>query len=211
MTIRTITRLFDTRDHALAAVRELETAGFPPEDVGILASNAASNADGQHATTTSSGTPPGLDPALARNDDHHAEQSTKSGAGIGATLGTMVGGGAGLAAGLGALAIPGIGPIVAAGALVAALAGAGAGAAAGGLLGSLTGAGVSEEHAPVYAEGVRRGGSMVVVRADESRATQVETILNRHGPVDVDARAAEYRAGGWEGYREEPLADRRIL
>lgn len=172
----TITRMFDTREHAIAAVRDLEAAGFSHDDVGIVASDTG-NAAG---TTTT----------------HH---EGSSGAGIGATLGTVVGGGAGLAAGLGALAIPGIGPIVAAGVLVAALTGAGAGAAAGGLIGALTGSGVSEEEAPVYAEGIRRGGSLVTVRTDASREAEVQDILNRHNPVDMRAREADYRASGWRG------------
>src|SRR6185437_13482826 len=97
------------------------------------------------------------------------ESKAASGAGTGATTGAVLGGGAGLLAGLGMLAIPGVGPVVAAGWLVATLAGAGAGAAvgaaAGGLVGSLTAAGVPEREAHVYAEGVRRGSSLVTVRA----------------------------------------------
>jgi len=194
MASKTITRLFDTREHALAAVRDLEAAGFSHDDVGIVASGG----DTGRATT------PAVDPSTER----HSEEHTKSGAGIGATLGTVVGGGAGIAAGLGALAIPGIGPVVAAGVLVAALTGAGAGAAAGGLLGSLTGAGVSEAEAPVYAESVRRGGSMVTVRTDDVRAVEAETILDRHSPVDVQKREADYRAGGWQGYDPDaPVQD----
>jgi hypothetical protein len=115
----------------------------------------------------------------------------------------VLGGGAGLLAGIGALAIPGLGPVVAAGWLVAALTGAGAGAATGGLLGALTTAGVDEADAHVYAEGVRRGGNLVTVRTDETRAAQAESILARHGPVDTARRGADYRAGGWTGYRDD--------
>lgn len=186
MANKTITRMYDTRDHALAAVRDLEAAGFSHDDVGIVASNTDSHYGSTSGTT-----------------HQDTEESTKSGAGIGATLGTLVGGGAGLAAGLGAIAIPGIGPIVAAGALVAALTGAGAGAAAGGLVGSLTGAGVSEAEAPVYAEGMRRGGSIVTVRTDESREAEVLAILNRHSPVDIKEREADYRSSGWRGYSDD--------
>ena len=65
----------------------------------------------------------------------------------------------------------------------------GAGAAAGGLLGSLTGAGVGEEDAHVHAEGVRRGGTMLTARVDESRAARVEAVLaSSGGHVDVAAR-----------------------
>ena len=41
-------------------------------------------------------------------------------------------------------------------------------AVAGGILGALTEAGVSEEDAQVYAEGVRRGGTLLTVRVPEA-------------------------------------------
>ena len=77
------------------------------------------------------------------------------------------------------MAIPGIGPLVAAGWLATTLAGAGAGAVAGGLVGALTGAGVSREEAEVYEEGVRRGHTLVSVRADETDIPRIEAILDR--------------------------------
>src|SRR5215212_6247541 len=170
MATRTIARMFDSYADASAAVRELESAGFSHDDVSLIA-NRGDGGGGDTTTTTTT------------------DSDTGTGAGTGATLGTIVGGGAGLLAGLGALAIPGLGPIVAAGWLVAALTGAGAGAAAGGLLGGLTQAGVGEEHAHVYAEGVRRGGNLVTVRTDEARAAEAESIMARHNAVDTEERA----------------------
>lgn len=178
MAIRTISRLFDSHSDARAAVTALEAAGFGHDAVSIVANDTTSQSEVVGDAT----------------DD------TATGAGTGATLGTVLGGGAGLLAGIGALAIPGIGPIVAAGWLVAALTGAGVGAAAGGLVGSLTGAGVDEAEANVYAEGVRRGGSLVTVRADDMRATEAEAILDRYNAVHTATREADYRAGGWSRY-----------
>jgi hypothetical protein len=102
------------------------------------------------------------------------------------------------------LAIPGIGPIVAAGPLAAALAGAGVGAVAGGLIGGLTGAGVPEEDANYYAESVRRGGTLVTVRADESRADEAARIMRNHGAVDIERRVEHWRETGWT--RHDPSA-----
>ncbi|MDQ2804425.1 MAG: hypothetical protein M3Y41_17730, partial [Pseudomonadota bacterium] len=67
-------------------------------------------------------------------------------------------------------------------------------------------AGVPEEHAHVYAEGVRRGGALVTVRAEDSQRAMVEQVLARYSPVDPDARAAEYRAGGWSRFDENAPA-----
>src|SRR5215207_2560444 len=175
MSTRTVARLFDSYSDAASAVRDLEAAGFSHDDVSLVANRAE------------------------RGDDTAApadgETGVGTGVGTGATLGTILGGGAGLLAGIGALAIPGLGPIVAAGWLVAALAGAGAGAAAGGLLGALTQAGLGEEHAHVYAEGVRRGGNLVTVRTDDSRAAEVEAIMQRHNAASAETRGVDYRAG----------------
>ena len=125
-------------------------------------------------TTTADVTGGGTQPAdPAAPDDSNAGAGAKRGA----VAGTAVGGGLGLLAGIGALAIPGVGPVVAAGWLVATLAGAGVGAGAGGLLGALTGAGVGEEESHVYAEGVRRGGSLVSVRVPDGREAEVAALM----------------------------------
>jgi len=119
--------------------------------------------------------------------------ASAGGAGEGAGVGAAIGGVGGLLAGLGAFAIPGIGPVVGAGWLVATL----AGAAAGGLIGSLTEAGVSENDAHVYAEGIKRGGTMVVARVDETQEDAAAAILGKHGRVDIGERREEYEAQGW--------------
>ena len=187
MTTRTLTRLFDNHDDAVASVHALEAAGFGHDHVSVVANNADTRyRTGEHA------------------DDAGA-------AGTGATAGTIFGGGLGLLAGIGSLAIPGVGPVVAAGWLVATLTGAGVGAAlgggAGGMVGALTHSGVSEEDAHVYAEGVRRGGSLVTVQADEARIAEAEGILNNRVAVDPVARRAEYTASGWQRFDEKaPVA-----
>lgn len=181
--MQTIVKLYDDHDAAQAAVRELEAAGLGTDKVSLVRGN------GGPATDTGEGSMA----MSSKTDDGDATN-----AGVGATIGTLVGGGAGLLAGLGLLAIPGLGPVVAAGWLVAALTTAGVGAAAGGLVGALTETGVSEEDAHVYAEGVKRGGSLVTVRAEDSaEAARAEEILGRHMPVSVRDRESSYRQEGW--------------
>jgi len=181
MATRIIARLFDSYADAAAAVRDLEAAGFVRDDISLVARGAEEGT----TTTTDDATPAG------------SEGSAATGGGTGATIGTLVGGGAGLLAGIGALAIPGLGPVVAAGWLVAALTGAGVGAAAGGLLGALTQAGIGEEQAEVYAEGVRRGGNLVTVRTEESRASEAEAVMLRHNGQDTDVRSGRWGDSGW--------------
>lgn len=186
MAQQTLTALYDDYDAASTAVTRLEAAGIPHGDISIVSSNEGDRHAGRLRTTTEVGA-----------TDHAAPGTTTGGAGTGATLGTVLGGAAGLLTGLGLLAIPGVGPVVAAGWLVATVTGAGIGAAAGGLAGGLTGAGLSEGDAQTYSEGVRRGGTLVTVRADDAQAGRAMDILEEHGAIDVDERAQNWRAEGW--------------
>ena len=52
-----------------------------------------------------------------------------------------------------------------------------------------------------YAEGLRRGGQLVSVRADEANYNRVIDILDREGSVDMDAREETWRSEGWSGYQ----------
>src|SRR5437899_2989718 len=156
----TISRLYDTPTQAQAAVRRLEAAGVPHSDISIVANNADSWFN--------------TDKKVDRDRDGVDDRA--EGAGTGAGIGAGVGGTAGLLAGLGLLAIPGLGPVVAAGWLAATAVGAAAGAASGGIIGALTQSGVSKEDAPLYAEGVRRGGTLVSARVPDADRTRFEAI-----------------------------------
>lgn len=185
MIAKTVTGLYDTYDDAAETVRDIEAAGVPQSDISVVANN--------------------VDDRYPPTDKTNAAAD----AGIGAGVGSVVGGGAGLLAGIGLLAIPGVGPVVAAGWLIStavgAVAGASAGAATGGVIGSLTGAGVSEENAHVYAEGVRRGGTLVTARVEEDRVLAVEQIMRRHRSVDPNTRGEAYRAAGWNAFDEKAI------
>ena len=126
------------------------------------------------------------------------------GAGTGAGVGAAIGGAGGLLTGLGLLAIPGVGPVVAAGWLAAtaagAVAGAAVGGATGGIIGALTESGVPEADAHVYAEGVRRGGTLVTARVDENRYAEADGILRGANWVDPTARRQAYEQQGWKEF-----------
>ncbi len=181
---QTLIALYDHYSDAEAVVRELEAAEVPHGDISVVASNIGD----RYATRTK----------------ERSEAGT--GAAAGATLGAVVGGAGGVLAGLGILAIPGAGPVVAAGWLIAAATGAAGGAviggAGGGLIGSLVSSGIPKEDAQIYAEGVRRGGTIVTVRVSERIAPRVQSILQSQRRVDPAARGRLYRAAGWTGFDE---------
>jgi hypothetical protein len=181
--MRTITGLFDSYSDAQSAVSRLESSGIAADDISIVSNNG----DGRYTD----------------------ESNAAEGAGTGAGIGALVGGAGGLLAGLGLMAIPGVGPVVAAGWLastaVGAVAGAAVGGATGGLIGALTDEGVPESDAHVYAEGVRRGGTLVTARVDDARYAEAEGILKGGSWVDPTARRRAYEQEGWK--RFDPALD----
>ncbi len=116
------------------------------------------------------------------------ERQTKAseGATAGATAGGLVGGTLGLLASLGALAVPGIGPLIAAGPLMAALSGIGAGGCIGSILGTLIGLGIPEKEAIRHKEQLKEGTVLLSVHVDsDEHAHGIADILRQLGAVDV--------------------------
>lgn len=171
---QTITHVYDDPATARQVVSALEDAGFTSDEVSIVRQS---------------------EEGWSGESDSSAD-----GAATGATVGIAAGTGAGLLVSLGLVAIPGLGPLVAAGVLATTLAGAAAGAVGGGVIGALVDFGVSEEDAQVYAENIRRGGTLVSVRTDDARISAAEEIMRRMGPVDIAERGTAYRGEGWTSY-----------
>ncbi len=176
--MKTISRVYDTYAQARNAVGAVEAAGVPSSEVSLVANKYVSD----------------------KYENVEDVSKASEGAGTGAGIGGAVGGGAGLLAGLGMLAIPGLGPVVAAGWLAALAVGAVAGAATGGLVGALIGSGISDDDAHVYSESVRRGGTLVSVRAEDGEAAHIQAVLDRYKPIDPVQRGADYRKSGWKTF-----------
>src|SRR5262245_12062761 len=119
--------IFDDRNEAETAVRDLEQRGFNQDQVGMVISGSEVARGGM------------ITDALGTKD--------KRGAIAGATAGAVAGGILGAAA---AIALPGVGPMIAAGIFTAAFGGAAAGTAVGGILGAMSGLQVSQEEAEYY-------------------------------------------------------------
>ncbi|AXC10242.1 Succinyl-CoA ligase [ADP-forming] beta chain [Acidisarcina polymorpha] len=156
--------IFPSNTAAEAAVDQLRTAGFSQDDISVLM------ADKQGSK------------------DFAAEKNTKApeGTTTGVLSGGTVGGTLGLLAGLGALAIPGVGPLIAAGPIMGALAGLGIGGAVGGLVGALVGMGIPEYEAKRYEGRVKDGGILVSVHCESSEeVTRAKETLKRAGGEDI--------------------------
>ena len=172
-----ITKVFEHYNHAKQAVSDLESAGIASAAISLVANKKNTG------------------------NDTAADEGTEAGAGAG--LGAAAGGAVGLLTGLGLMAIPGVGPVVAAGWLATTALGAVAGGATGGIVGSLIGAGVPDEHAHVYSEALRRGGSLLTVKVEDNMVERTHAILDRHQPLDPIELGADYRKTGWDKFDPE--------
>jgi hypothetical protein len=164
------------------AVEHLRTAGFRSTDISVLFPDNQGTKDFAH------------------------EKNTKAPEGVttGVVAGGIAGGVLGWLTGIGALAIPGLGPLIAAGPIIAALAGAGAVGTLGGIVGALTGMGIPEYEAKRYEGRIRDGGVLVSVHCDNSDwVKRGKGILEETGGQDI-ASAGEKAGDFANGDKPSP-------
>jgi hypothetical protein len=164
--------IFANRSNAEAAVDQLTLAGFSNQDISALLSDKV---ESQESAT---------------------EPQTKAaeGATAGAGVGGIVGGALGLLAGIGALAVPGVGPVIVAGPLLASLAGLGVGGAVGGLVGALVGMGIPEFEAKCYDSRVKDGAVLLAVHcASSEEVNKAREALEAGGAQDIASCVGERR------------------
>jgi hypothetical protein len=168
--------IFRDRAHVEQALTLFRGYGFRPEDVSVLMQQNLGN------------------------KDLSVEKATKApeGAVAGGAAGAATGGVVGWLVGIGALAIPGVGPLIAAGPIMAALAGMGAGAALGGATGALVGTGIPEYEAQRYEGRVREGGILVSVHCDDNEwKDRATAVMEEAGAEDISSSGqakADYAA-----------------
>ncbi len=158
---KTVIGTFGSHDSAERAVNDLRNRGFD-KDISILAKNAKDGGGdiNKYNTRFTGGDP------------------VTNGAGTGGTIGGLIG----LAAGAGALAIPGIGPLVAAGPIAGLL----SGAATGGIAGGLADYGIPAARGRFFEDRVKQGNVLVAVRCADTKAEEASGIMSRHGGKDVE-------------------------
>ncbi len=161
---KSVIGIVETQIQAERIVDQLQAGGVSSSDISVLFPDKRGSKDFAY--------------------EHNTKAPEGAVAGIGA--GGVVGGTLGLLAGIGALAIPGVGPLIAAGPIMATLSGVAAGAAVGGVAGALIGLGVPEFEAKTY-EGKIRGGNILIAVHSENSETQKRTkqVLESNGAHDI--------------------------
>ncbi len=145
--------VFSSHQQAEQAVQKLRQQGFTQEEINIVAKKGGKG-------------------------EKYVDDDITDGALTGGTLGGI----GGLILGAGALAIPGVGPIIAAGPIAAALGGAVAGGVAGGLIDWGIPAQVSQK----YEQHVAQGGILAIVQTSSQKVNQAAQILRQSGASDVE-------------------------
>lgn len=161
---QSVVGLVTTRVEAEDVLVALKAAGFLPSDVSALFPDKEGTRDFAH------------------------DEATKApeGAVTGASAGGILGGTLGLMAGIGALAIPGVGPLIAAGPIMATLSGAAVGATVGGLTGALIGMGIPEYEAKMYEGKIKGGNILMAVHCENGdEAKRIEEIFKANKVKDV--------------------------
>ncbi|HEY0919030.1 MAG TPA: hypothetical protein VGD93_07430, partial [Devosia sp.] len=75
-----------------------------------------------------------------------------------------------------------------------------------GIIGLLTSAGVPEPDAQVFAEGLRRGGTLVSARVDDALAEMAFDVLRRANGIDIADLRRIYEQEGWSGFDDNAVA-----
>ncbi|MCL5040141.1 MAG: general stress protein [Firmicutes bacterium] len=161
---KTVIGVFKSRQQAETAVDDLRRKGFTNNEISIVAKEATARG-GQTGTRGGQG-------------GGFANDNLSNGTLTGGTIGGL----AGLLAGAGALAIPGVGPILAAGPIAAGL----TGAVTGGIAGGLLDLGIPEARGRFYEEEVKRGSILTVIKSDEKKVSEAASILRQNGATDVE-------------------------
>jgi uncharacterized membrane protein len=145
MATKSVFCIAKSHSQAERIVERLQTGGFNTSDISVLMPDTGGRHEVGHVKAT----------------------KAPEGATTGATAGGVTGGVLGLLAGIGALAIPGVGPLIAAGPIMAALSGAAVGATTGGIVGALVGLGIPEIEAKRYEQRLKSGNYVIAVDADD--------------------------------------------
>jgi hypothetical protein len=164
--------IYPSVSSAERAVNALMADGFASSDISVLLKEPQSTKEFAQANDT----------------------TAPEGANTGAATGGVIGGTLGLLAGMGAMAIPGIGPLIAAGPIIAPLAGLGMGGALGGLVGALVGTGIPEHDAKRYEGRVIGGGTLLSIHCDTlADIDRAKDVLKATGADDIAFSGAVVR------------------
>lgn len=167
----TLVAVFENIEHASSCARDLERRGI---ETGLLSRRGDGPEQGTRPTNVITGGDYGLS---AENHSPPNDRPMGAGVSVGATIGAT----AGLFAAT--YLFPPIGGLFATGSLISTLTGAGLGSFLGGLF--EFGMTESGDDASIYADQVRRGGAILLVRVDGEKADATRRLIGVWNPLEI--------------------------
>lgn len=153
---KSVIGVFKSRGSAEKAAEQLRQQGFTTEEINLVSKKQEGK----------------------EKNEYYNDDITD-----GALTGGTIGGIGGLLLGAGAMAIPGIGPVIAAGPIAAAI----SGVVAGGIAGGLIDWGIPAEASHRYEESVAQGNTLAVIRADAAKVNAAAQVLRQNGASEVES------------------------
>ena len=164
---KTVAAVFDNRDYAENAARQIKERGLRTEDISIIAKEGNNDQP---------------DGVQQNNANFMGKRNINDNVSDGVMTGGVLGGLAGLLIGAGSMAIPGLGIIAAAGPITGLI----SGAVTGGIVGGLVDLGIPENKSKQYETDVKSGKILFTMKTDDEKIDQVASILRTNGAASVD-------------------------
>ncbi|WP_082692903.1 general stress protein [Bacillus sp. FJAT-29814] len=181
---KNVVGVYDTEQEAIAAIDQLLKRGYSQNEISVI----------------------------GKRVDHVTEETgaaVEESAATGAIAGGAIGGVTGLLAGAGALAIPGIGPLIAAGPIATSIVGLVTGAGLGGLTGALVGMGIPDEEAEYYENSIKEGKILVLVEKRSDDHINDRNYIHNHMEDSTATLVAGHPKGVREHKEDEFISEKR--
>ena len=164
---KTVAAIFDRREYAENAARQINERGLKTEDISIVAKEQNNGEKGYNDVN---------------NATYNRKEKVNDNISDGVMTGGVLGGLAGLLIGAGSMMIPGLGIIAAAGPITGLI----SGAVTGGIVGGLIDLGIPEKQSKQYETDIKAGKILFTMRVEDEKIDQVASILRNNGAVSVD-------------------------
>lgn len=159
---KTVAAIFDNREYAENAARQIKERGLRTEDISIIAREG--------------------DNVSQQNTNYSANRDINDNISDGVMTGGVLGGLAGLLIGAGSMMIPGLGIVAAAGPITGLI----SGAVTGGIVGGLVDLGIPEKQSKQYETDIKAGKILFTMQADEEKIDQIASVLRSNGAISVN-------------------------
>ncbi|HHV96343.1 MAG TPA: hypothetical protein GXX37_07710 [Clostridiaceae bacterium] len=173
---KTVAAIFDRREYAENAARQIKEQGLRTEDISIVARETEQGEQNRNEVVNRQNY------NRLENADNRGRQNINDNISDGVMTGGVLGGLAGLLIGAGSMMIPGLGIIAAAGPITGLI----SGAVTGGIIGGLIDLGIPETQSRQYETDIKAGKILFTMRIDDEKADQVSDILKNNGAISVD-------------------------